>query len=827
MKRVAFALLAVLSIVLIGCGDDDKPGGEDCSVVGDEDGNGMSDCEDPQCTSSVWCQAACGNGQLDETEQCDDGNVTDGDGCDKNCTKTGCGNGVQTANEGCDDGNNVNGDGCDNNCVATGCGNGVVTGVETCDDGNIVNGDGCDTNCTLTACGNGVPTDGEACDDGNATNGDACDVNCTVPACGNGIPAGTEACDDGNVTNGDGCDVNCTASACGNGVAAPDEGCDDGNLTNDDGCESNCTITACGNGIQTSGEICDDGDTVNGDGCDTNCTVSACGNDVTAPNEGCDDGNLNDDDGCDSNCTITACGNGIQTSGEICDDGNDVNGDSCDSNCTLPACGNGATAPPLEECDDGNSDDLDGCSAQCFAEPFEIEPNEDGSPSVGGTDVNGNDFGTAHPDANGAYTRTVRIRARLSPVGDEDVYKFTNTTSSIQTLKIDIWNPALGLNVPCGASIDTALHLRSDAGTSLTSNDDRDGATDFCSSLVYGLMPGQTVYAHVSDLGDNSPVSAYVLEADFRSVICGDGVVGPAEQCDDGNTTNGDGCSAQCQIEITGEAEPNNTFAEADANAIQIAGDTLLQGSLKPVADLDTYKLTVTTGTVVRFETFLGFNDCTAAATLDVRLFDGTGSPIITDTASAGISSCGAVVAYLDPGSYYFRVEERGNNATLGGYFLQVEYQTFGGSDSESPTGIGVNDTPETADRSLLDRNDVYVFGNHMSFEDADVYSITVPPGGRIRAEIIEGDRASETCEGNSVDSFLTVFDQNGVLINSDDDTGRGFCSLIDGTGSAPLDPAARNGTADPQIFYVMVTASTLASTSGGQFVYRLQVTIR
>jgi cysteine-rich repeat protein len=33
-------------------------------------------------------------------------------------------------------------------------------------------------------------------------------------------------------------------------------------------------------------------------------------------------------------------------------------------------------------------------------------------------------------------------------------------------------------------------------------------------------------------------------------VICGDSVVGPGEQCDDGNTTGGDGCDASCQYEV-------------------------------------------------------------------------------------------------------------------------------------------------------------------------------------------------------------------------------------------------------------------------------------
>jgi cysteine-rich repeat protein len=33
----------------------------------------------------LWWQAACGNGLLSETEVCDDGNLSYGDGCDNNC----------------------------------------------------------------------------------------------------------------------------------------------------------------------------------------------------------------------------------------------------------------------------------------------------------------------------------------------------------------------------------------------------------------------------------------------------------------------------------------------------------------------------------------------------------------------------------------------------------------------------------------------------------------------------------------------------------------------------------------------------------------------
>ena len=91
-----------------------------------------------------------------------------------------CGNGVPEFGEGCDDGNTTNGDGCDADCIPSGCGNGIPAGAEGCDDGDTENGDGCDANCTPTGCGNGIATAGELCDDGNATAGDGCEADCTV-----------------------------------------------------------------------------------------------------------------------------------------------------------------------------------------------------------------------------------------------------------------------------------------------------------------------------------------------------------------------------------------------------------------------------------------------------------------------------------------------------------------------------------------------------------------------------------------------------------------------------------------------------------------------
>jgi len=60
------------------------------------------------------------------------------------------------------------------------CGNGDPNDPgEQCDDGNTTNCDGCDNNCTLsTTCGNGVLCAPEACDDGNTTSGDCCSAAC-------------------------------------------------------------------------------------------------------------------------------------------------------------------------------------------------------------------------------------------------------------------------------------------------------------------------------------------------------------------------------------------------------------------------------------------------------------------------------------------------------------------------------------------------------------------------------------------------------------------------------------------------------------------------
>jgi cysteine-rich repeat protein len=72
------------------------------------------------------------------------------------------------------------------------------------------------------------------------------------------------------------------------------------------------------------------------------------------------------------------------------------------------------------------------------------------------------------------------------------------------------------------------------------------------SSITAVSPPGEdpdTVDITVVNLGGTSARSAADRFTYIATPTCGDGTIDPGEQCDDGNTISGDGCSAQCQIE--------------------------------------------------------------------------------------------------------------------------------------------------------------------------------------------------------------------------------------------------------------------------------------
>ena len=190
-----------------------------------------------------------------------------------------CGDGNTDAGEECDDGNQENNDACTNECKNNVCGDGFLGPGEACDDGNDIDSDGCTSQCALASCGDGIMQDGEECDDGNVDDTDACLGTCLNATCGDTfVQAGVEECDDGNADDTDDCVAGCKSATCGDTfVHATNEECDDGNADNTDACVDGCKDAKCGDTfVQMGTETCDDGNMSDADMCTTMCKVPAC-----------------------------------------------------------------------------------------------------------------------------------------------------------------------------------------------------------------------------------------------------------------------------------------------------------------------------------------------------------------------------------------------------------------------------------------------------------------------------------------------------------------------------------------------------------------------
>ena len=196
--------------------------------------------------------------------------------------------------------------------VTASCGDHVVNqGTEQCDDGNSVNGDGCDNNCTLTALRRRHPAQpAKQCDDGNTVNGDGCDANCTVTACGNGIVTaargvrrrqprqrrrlrrelhrhglrqrrsrpGPSSATTATPSTATAATTTARRTGCGNGVVDRRRGVrrrqHQSTATAATNAPAKRATRAATATSSPAAEQCDDGNAVNGDGCDNDCTTS-------------------------------------------------------------------------------------------------------------------------------------------------------------------------------------------------------------------------------------------------------------------------------------------------------------------------------------------------------------------------------------------------------------------------------------------------------------------------------------------------------------------------------------------------------------------------
>jgi len=569
--------------------------------------------------------AVCANGKLEIGELCDDGNKKDGDGCSKDCSEVDsnylclvpgdkcqriatCGNGVLEGSEACDDDNGVDntqgGDGCSADCktvelgyvcvrpgvactLAPVCGNGRRERGETCDDGDgddavfeHENDDGCSSTCQLEdaaqwfcqpgalciarICGNGVRTDDEACE--VSIVGVGCSAQCEVEngyrcssasckaICGDGQVVGIEECDDGDGddaaferVSGDGCSAACKAEpffscnnaepsvctdtrVCGDGDIDPGEVCDPGSGLNPDGCittgANRCkgyvgqvVVAVCDNGIIELGEACDGAGALGSGVCINDCTevadgyqclganycvkIALCGDGQVQPGEQCDVGPVSDP-GCDGSCQVV---NGYYCSG------------AAPSMCVVSTCGDGVRAPN-EACDDGpgaaKNISGDGCSTSCQVETGWVCP-----PTGGCRTRCGDGIVTAPEECESATGCT---NCKINPGYDCGV-------SGTVCVTTRCGNGVVEHGEGCDNDFVTAGQAPI--------------AADGCGATCQ-LEPSVTV--------GPSPTVA---------VTCGDGITTGTEECDDGNTTAGDGCSVICHKEPGWTCDPVISYPDS------------------------------------------------------------------------------------------------------------------------------------------------------------------------------------------------------------------------------------------------------------------------
>ena len=585
-RTLSFAVWAVGLSVLAGCPQ------EPASVVCP--GTGIICPENTYCgaVQPICLTTSCGNGIVDLNEQCDDGNILEGDNCSPICKREECGNNVLDPNEVCDDGNKANSDGCSANCMSKEvCGNTIVDIGEACDDGNATNGDGCSGTpqtvgmemspapCKSTeVCGNGIKDlqVGEVCDDGNTVSGDHCNSNCqSGEGCGNGFVDPGEQCDDGNMNNGDDCLNTCRTAKCGDGVVdntgTLNETCDAGTTgtpVETATCNIDCTTRSCGDRKvnQTAGEQCDDGLGVNGDtkNCTATCLLNRCGDglvDMTPPViEQCDDGNSNNTDGCSNACALASCGNSTVDMGEMCDDGNTNQTDACVM-CHTAICGDGFTRAGVEQCDDGNTTNGDNCSSTCRIEVcgnMIIDPGElcdDGNSSNTDACTNGCQLAFCGDnfvrsgieqcdDGNTVNGDLCSSQCRLEGCGN-------GTLDPGEQCDDSNTNPGDGCSATC--RFEACGNGLLDPGEQCDDNNNVN--TDSCNNCQNARCGDGVVRIGVEECDGGANCSA-----NCTIQICGNGIIDPGEQCDDDNLVNGDGCSGNghpllnaCKFEFCGD----------------------------------------------------------------------------------------------------------------------------------------------------------------------------------------------------------------------------------------------------------------------------------
>ncbi|HVK73314.1 MAG TPA: proprotein convertase P-domain-containing protein, partial [Kofleriaceae bacterium] len=274
------------------------------------------------------------------------------------------------------------------------------------------------------------------------------------------------------------------------------------------------------------------------------------------------------------------CGDGVVQPGEECDDGNTDNADACSNQCQIvDGCGDG-NLDAGEACDDGNRVDGDGCSATCQPDitcaAGEVPVVVSNPTSIAIPDNNTAVLSPVTVATAGAVTKVIVTIAGITHPNDADIDAFLVGPNTVQR-ELSTDNGTTGDHYR-GTQLDDAATTAITAGTAPFTGRFRPEQTLSTTAFTdfRGMSAAGTWNLRVLDDASGSAGTldgwALALCVDPASAGCGDGVVQPGEECDDGNTDNADACSNQCQL-LDGCGDGNlDPGEECDDNNI-IGGD--------------------------------------------------------------------------------------------------------------------------------------------------------------------------------------------------------------------------------------------------------------
>ena len=204
------------------------------------------------------------------------------------------------------------------------------------------------------------------------------------------------------------------------------------------------------------------------------------------------------------------------------------------------ACGNG-TVEGAEQCDDHNTDSGDGCSGTC-----QIEAGAPTDTCPGGTIVlqgSGSNPRTGTASGSTAYA-TPGFAGTCGNYGADSKDVVFAVTSDIDgTMTVNLGGPT-------ATSYDSVLYVRKSCGDPNSELACDDATADGGEVVKIPVVAHVPYYIVVDGYGGASGNFQVHVQVDPAS--CGNGIVDGGEDCDDGGTVAGDGCSLICKYEPAG-----------------------------------------------------------------------------------------------------------------------------------------------------------------------------------------------------------------------------------------------------------------------------------